>query len=335
MRRNIAAVGGDPEKITIVGESAGAGSVDTLITTPPSPLPFRGAILQSGQASIIGKNNDSAASWEKLARLADCPPGESLSCLRGVPAARLNDLVERAALRFGPVQDDDGATWTSQGRKARLTSNFLLSRIARVPVLIGTNADEGLTFVYPANNTERYFAERYPQYKDQLVALADKHYPIGSPGIPDAFRQISTMLTEFTMQCPAKVFASDDRFALIPTWRYFFDAGFANTQIFNGSGAWHSSEVPLVFGTYPREGATPYQMELSSRMQAAWADFVRDPRKGPGWDMAPKLAHIGGGVRPDNDLDKVPGDMIKTVDPQELDRRCYLYRGVYDLVTLL
>ncbi|KAG5932272.1 hypothetical protein E4U53_001398 [Claviceps sorghi] len=334
VQRNIAALGGDPNKVTLVGESAGAGSVDALVTSPPHPRPFRAAIMQSGQASIMTPNSNSAESWKKLTRLANCTEGQALSCLGALPATELKSLVERERLHFAPVPDG-GVTWAYTPRKNRLESRAGKSSIARVPVMIGSNADEGMTFVYPHNDTQEYIQNTWPAMKQQIVDLATRFYPVGQPQIPTTLHQLNLMTTEIAMQCPARALAADNYSAGIKTWRYYFNASFANTQAFENSGAWHSSEIGLIFGTYPKQGATPFQAELSSRMQTAWADFIKNPHKGPGWAPFPEVALIG--TRNDGVGGRAGSGAAKrfvSVSPKRLDLRCQLMDGMYNELTL-
>lgn len=71
------------------------------------------------------------------------------------------------------------------------------------------------------------------------------------------------------------------------TYRYRYDASFLSTSIFANSGAYHTSEIPEVFGTYPVSNqfgsVTTQQIELSSFMQKTWASFANDPSGGVGW----------------------------------------------------
>lgn len=59
----------------------------------------------------------------------------------------------------------------------------------------------------------------------------------------------------------------------LPIWRYYFNATFPNTEI-EGYGVYHSAELPLVFGPFEASSATTEELQLSSVMQTAWADFA-------------------------------------------------------------
>lgn len=71
------------------------------------------------------------------------------------------------------------------------------------------------------------------------------------------------------------------------TYRYRYDASFPTTSIFANSGAYHTSEIPEVFGTYPvsnQFGAvTTQQIDLSAFIQKTWAGFAKNPAGGVGW----------------------------------------------------
>ncbi|KAF2111203.1 carboxylesterase [Lophiotrema nucula] len=281
-RRNIKAFGGDPDKITIFGESAGAGSVDTLVTDPPKPVPFRAAIMESGQASIIAQNTDSRDSWNKLAANLSKTPEDAVATVEAMPATQLKALVEELELTFFPVKGD-GATWSATPRRDRQNSTAANPIIARVPILIGSNANEGTIYAAPEN---------------------------------------ATAYGDFNFQCPAKYVGEESIAAGIPTWRYYFNATFPNNTPFVGAGAFHSSEVPEVFGTYKENAqTTTRQRDLSKAMMKAWADFAKDPTQGPGWAQAPRIGVFGGDGQP----------VFQEVDAEAVDQgRCAQYKVIYD-----
>ena len=93
------------------------------------------------------------------------------------------------------------------------------------------------------------------------------------------------MLTDLLFICAASHLASISTGNGNPVWRYIFTAaGLPNpAAVFPNPGAFHTAEIPQVFGTYKRDTATPEQVQLSKIMQKSWADFAKSPSTGPGW----------------------------------------------------
>ncbi|KAJ6444935.1 para-nitrobenzyl esterase [Purpureocillium lavendulum] len=300
---------------------AGGGSVDALLGAPPKGgLPFAGAIMQSGQSSILVPNNDTAVSWAKLAAKLGCPPRGAVECLRKVPARKIKDTAERERLTFSP--QPDGVTWAPKERLDRINSAQPgNSSFARVPILIGSTTDEGRTFMVGQNDTAKVLGFVPKKMAEQILAA----YPIGSPGIRTPNDQVTAIYGDMSFHCPAKVVAEDSAAAGIPTWRYVYNASFPNARFFPGS-AYHSTEIAMVFGTYPREGATGPQEALSRAMRTAWADFAKDPSKGPGGGkqpQAPDVVVFGNGDAAE----------VKTVKPEVVDKRCALFKPIIDQLT--
>lgn len=133
-----------------------------------------------------------------------------------------------------------------------------------------------------------------------LVPAITAAYRIGSPGISNDYDAISAIATDLTFQCvsvpstpnnphlhlpqPAALHANATARIGIPVWRYYFNASFSNTQAYPQLGAFHSSEIPLIFKTYPKPNTTTQEYALSSFMSGAWARFAKNPLAGPGWN---------------------------------------------------
>ncbi len=338
MQRNIAAFGGDPNKVTIFGESAGASSIDRLVTTFPDNPPFHAAITQSGQASTSYTNSpNGTAAWESLVAGLNCTSSESpLACVRAASAVTIKDIIERQALSFSPVTDN--VTQLADPKGARAQGN-----IARVPLLTGTNAQEGTIFTLGYSNLSVALDTFFPASPDLRAQIAST-YAVGSPGINTQAEVLSKIATELVFQCvsllsisrdfsnlhiqPSAVTANATADSGLTTYRYYLNASFPNYQPFPGAGAFHGAEIPLIFGTYPRENATQQETVLSLDMQTAWASFAKDPELGPGWmkigEQENDVAVLGG-----------PGASggAEVVPQGRLDGRCALFEGVYASVT--
>ncbi|KAJ0413140.1 Carboxylesterase [Aspergillus carlsbadensis] len=325
IRRNIHAFGGDPKRVTIFGESAGGASVDALITLPPNPLPFHAAIMQSGDSSINDRADDTGASWTKLVDLAGCAGSrkrDTLRCMRRLPAVKIKEIIERNALSFGPVHDRVTYAAHPQGRRVNSTEETPL--IARVPLMIGSNARDAWPLVSAElNDTQAYLRASFPTFTDAQRGEILAAYPVSpASGIRSANEQIAVIATEHGFQCPSKLIGDATSEIGVPAWRYYFNASFPNTQIFPGSGAYHSSEIGLVFGTYRQQGATGFQSELSRFMQKAWADFAKDPAAGPGWGAVTDVGVLGAWGE-DGPV------TVRTVGGEVVDSRCALFEELY------
>ena len=287
---------------TIFGESAGAFSVDALLTSFPanSTPPFRGAILESGQYSYRpAPAGSSVPAWDQLSAALGCPGdyGSNLTCVRAANATIIQTIIDEQVLEFNPSPDN--VTLVAHPAAQRLSGN-----IAFVPVMGGTNAQEGRyvrtcqcqasrytdqinsVFTVGQNDTSAFLGA-YLGNETALIAAIEAAYPLGSDGISTPYDQISQIFTELYFQCPQAKWANDTANIGIPAWRYYFNASFANTQRYPGLGVYHSSEIGLVFGTYAQTPAntTTQEYALSQSMMSAWAKFAKNPLGGPGWNQ--------------------------------------------------
>jgi carboxylesterase type B len=154
VQKNIAKFGGDPDKVTIFGESAGARSVDQLLLTngPPKKAPFRAVIMQSGSSSLNpgsqglgnlqGQPGDNTP-FTDFAKLAGCTvPAQALECLKNKPLSTIQFAQSQGrgkGISFGATYDG-GSTTALDAETLRKER-----KVANIALLIGSNADESST----------------------------------------------------------------------------------------------------------------------------------------------------------------------------------------------
>jgi para-nitrobenzyl esterase len=227
VRENIAAFGGDPTAITIAGTSAGGLSVSLHLVSPGSAGLFERAIIQSGTASYRWRGRDEAeAQGERFAAVLGCTdPTEVLTCLRGKSRDQIlsalplgsDQVLEGTRVQWGPVVD--GLELPAQPRLLLEIGAF-----QRVPVIVGTNRNEGWLFVDRSFRTglsaEQYSALLATEFGADATAV-EAVYPAASFSSPK--EALAQLVGDVEYVCEARRVARLVERTGTPVYRYSFE----------------------------------------------------------------------------------------------------------------
>jgi para-nitrobenzyl esterase len=292
VQREIASFGGDPAKVTIVGESAGGLSACLHLLSPGSRGLFRAAVVQSGlcAAALPTRATQLGVSAEFAAALGCDGAADVPACLRAAGTSR----VKAAGALSGNLLEvlaGGRRTWWPNVDGATVPGQFLdrvaAGEFARVPVVAGWNRDEGTLFIALAERAGTVVDEaEYLRMTDVVAARAGldgaevrARYPLTDYADPGA--ALGAAIGHQGLACPSRRAALALAAAGVPTRVYHFtypDAAFqlgADRPL----GAFHSAEIQFVFGRPSRLGTRSFEgdeLALHRAMSGYWARFVRD-----------------------------------------------------------
>ncbi|KAJ7931334.1 Alpha/Beta hydrolase protein [Mycena leptocephala] len=147
--------------------------------------------------------------------------------------------------------------------------------VDKVPFMIGNTENDGSLFALNQNNLATYLASTFG-----TLVSANQVRALYASGLSDN-AVISEVVKDFLFLCPAELWgAAAVGTGITNVYRYAYGAVFADLQLFANAGAWHSSELFEIFGTYPST-ATASEKTLSQTMEAIVANFARNPTTAP------------------------------------------------------
>ncbi|WP_433682615.1 carboxylesterase/lipase family protein [Nocardia sp. CA-119907] len=291
VQRNIPAFGGDPNNVTIFGESAGAHAVLSLLATPAAKGLFHRGIAQSPPADWGMSAEDARAFARRCVEALGATPDTAAEALITAGAndiRRAVDMTSGKVLRerpglfpIAPVVDGE---YLTQSPIDAITSGAA----HQVPLIIGTNRDEGTLFAK--------FADELPTTPSRMHALLtraggaelESRVIAAYPGYPDARVAVRAGGDYVFWRPSVAVAAGHSRYA--PTYTYRYD--FAPRALrLAGIGATHATELIPVFGAadspfgraITAAGGRRGLASVSHQFQDNWLEFARTGRPLPSW----------------------------------------------------
>lgn len=296
VQQNIQNFGGDPNKVTLFGESAGAQSTFIHMMSPKSNGQFRAAIMESSPFAVPYRDKTDALDLTRRVRdILGCPEKDAIACLRSKTVDEINEAQEKITFKItakklneyyepiGPIVD--GVELLMQPMAAAA-----LGKYRKVPMILGTNTEEGRLFVYliakinlTRTEYETALAIIHPNHFEEI----EKFYKT-KPDQVDYRDDLSQVITDYLFTCAnrntTRNVAKRNAGA---SYMYVFDhatiarGGWGKDSFCEGHVC-HGAELGYIFQNQIFGEPTPDEATLGESMLMYWTNFAYtlDPNVG-------------------------------------------------------
>ena len=322
VKKNISAFGGDPNNVTIAGESAGANMIGALVGSPQAKGLFQRAIAESGgwMGLMMGKMNPSTQAQENGAKAMAALGVKTIAELRAKPLAELTGLSSSGLVIDGYIIPEDLSLTFKNGKQNAVDvlvgsnkdeANFGLCTSAGLPGMAGRGGAGGVTFEAFKSNAQRRFGDAANDFVKLYGVTSDADtQPAAHVACADEINWNMRQWAAAQAKAGKKAYA------------YFFTRIPMQNGQPSAQGATHTAEISYAFNNPKGQANQTWDdvdTKLADTMSSYWVNFITkgDPNGSglPNWppyrDINSKVMVLGNTVQPEA---AAPVDKLKFYD---------------------